>query len=130
MAILEKYNLCVGTYDLQEAFINNCSSSGTINITGVFVKNSMARGYFVVDINENGDPEHFMAFIDEIKDANQIRTQIANVSEGIHQIIMFDIEADGFPGVTAAINSSVRVSNGVEGKLQVNGIVVFVSQHK
>ena len=98
-----------GTYDLQRAIIQN--GPGTIDITGIFVINSKAKGYFVVDINEKGNPEHFALVFDEIV-MNRIFTTVGNVSKGNHHIIMFDIEANSVPGETAAFDSSVYVING------------------
>ena len=100
----------IGTYDLQGAYITS-NGSGTINITGVFVNNSLARGYFVVDINENGNPEQFVAVIDHIT-KNQISSLLTHASKGAHRIVIFDIEADGFPGETAAVDSLVIVTRG------------------
>ena len=99
-----------GTYDLQEAFINN-GFNFSIDITGLLVKNSKARGFLVVVLDDCDNHERIVVIVDKVN-MHKIDTTIAPVSEGFHRIHMFDIEANGFPGQTAAIVSSVLVSDG------------------
>ena len=100
------------TNDLQQAHINDCSSSGTINITGIFAENSDAMGYFVILCNESGIPEDFQAVIGPLSNY-ELFTSISNVPKGNFIVDMFDIEGEnGLPSTLAAIQLSVEVLDG------------------
>ena len=101
------------THNLQAALVDDCSSPGAINVTGIFAKNSTAMGYFViVSSSDNNKPEQFVAVVGPTHDVLGLTDRISNLSKGVCLIALYDIEGDGLPNTAVSIHSSVEISDG------------------
>ena len=93
-------------------FLNN--EEGVVNISTVFANGSLAKGCFIILGNGNSTAQRFIAVLDNMKDQS-IFTRIRNVANGVHRVVLFDIEGDsGLPSINAAIDTTVQVTAGMD----------------
>ena len=101
----------VATHDVQSAVGSTTGASNEITVTGEFIQNTTASGCFIVLQSESGSPDVFRALLLPANFKTSVESIITNIPPSTYHMLVYDLEEDGLPNSTPAVeqNNSVTV---------------------
>ena len=101
-------SLNLGTHEVQFCEANNCSQSGTVNISCTFSNSSKAMGYLsVLSSKTNRSREMFVVACRDDMYSSDLKISVSGVRPDKYSVIVYDIEINGLPVLSNETSSFV-----------------------
>ena len=104
------FSFIVGTYDVQSAAGSTNDASNNITMTGEFIKNTTAKGCFVVLQCEDTLPDVFRVLLLPDTFNDSVNSTITNIPPSTYHLLVYDLEEDGLPNRNPAVEQSSDIT--------------------